>query len=50
MDKSKLRNLFFITVLIIIILFSFVLFIFNTVEGMVPYNYIINDSLIQGIL
>lgn len=53
MNKNKLRNLFILTILIIIILFSLVLVIFNTVEGMIPYqhNYLIqNNNLIQDIL
>ncbi len=40
MDKPQLRNMFIITILIIIILFSIVLFIFNSIEGMtnIPYS------------
>ncbi len=40
MKQDQLRNLFIMTILIIIILFSIVLFIFNTIEGMTspPFN------------
>jgi hypothetical protein len=48
MDKPKLRNLFIMTILIIIIIFSLVLVMFNTIEGMAPYQFPYNH-LIQGI-
>ncbi len=42
MNQERLRNLFIITILVIIILFSTILFAFNTIEGMIyarPYEY-----------
>jgi hypothetical protein len=35
MDKDRLRRFFIITILIIIIIFSIVLYIFNTIEAQV---------------
>ncbi len=38
MTNPNIRNMFIITILIIILLFSIVLFIFNTIEGMTNPN------------
>ncbi len=38
MEQEKLRKLFLITILIIVILFSIILYSFNTIEGMVYSN------------
>ncbi len=49
MDRIKLRNMFIITILIIILLFSLILFTFNTIEGMsIPMNtkYSFIDNII----
>ncbi len=48
MDKTRLRNLFIGTILIIIIIFSLVLVIFNTIEGMTSYKLPVNSNMIQG--
>ncbi len=50
MDQTKLRNIFIMTILIIIIIFSLVLFTFNTIEGMtIPTNskYSFIDNIIN---
>jgi uncharacterized protein YebE (UPF0316 family) len=45
MNQEKLKMLFIFTIIIIILIFSVVLSVFNNIEGMVPYAMNYNNRL-----
>lgn len=48
MEQEKLKWLFIMTIMIIIILFTIVLLTFNTIEGMSPYNILSHNITNQN--